>query len=188
MLTLSGRFGDHLHRQPHQRPHVRADPTVSASEQHHIVFSGKGRHDLGDAGIGGSRQLLNAHQDGDLGVGVEACDRVDRGVQRTPCDSDWGMHPPTAASACNRPRGPRRCQKRFEAEIVGVRKSRTLAFNHAHTGTRIDAETAGLDQTFFEAPAFGAGELQVDVRVIGTVGRNLREHLRQVVEAQTGGC
>jgi len=66
LLAPAVRLGDHLHRTPHQRPHVRGDHAVGARHEHHFVLSPQARHHLHHARIETAAHLLQPLEQLDL--------------------------------------------------------------------------------------------------------------------------
>ena len=69
--------------------------------------------------------------------------------------------------------GARRIEQRGLGDIVGVGKGGFLAADRAHAHALVDAERAGLDDAFLQAPAFAAGVLEIQVGVVDLVRPDL---------------
>ena len=74
------------------------------------------------------------------------------------------------------------------ADGVGVGEGRFLAGHGAHAHALVDAEGAALDDALFQAPALGAGGLEVEVGVVHAVGGDELERAGQrgLVQAKGG--
>ncbi len=55
-------------------------------------------------------------------------------------------------------------------DVVRVGKGGFLARHGPHAHPLVDAEAAGLDDALFQAPAFGAGVLEIQVGVVHLMG------------------
>jgi hypothetical protein len=83
--------------------------------------------------------------------------------------------------------GARGVQQRFDAEVVAVGEGRLLAGHGAHAHALVDAEAAALDDAFFQAPAFVARGLEVQVGVVDAVFADGGQRLRQAGFGQAEG-
>jgi hypothetical protein len=101
-----------------------------------------------------------------------ACDRVDAAVERAAARDLAARHLGARAA---RPRdgahGARRVQQRGLGDVVGIGESGLLAAHRAHADALVDAEAAGLDDALFQAPAFAARVLEVEVGVVDLCAR-----------------
>ena len=66
-------------------------------------------------------------------------------------------------------------------------QGRLLAAHGTHANALINRKAAGLDDAFFQAPAFGARVLKVQVRVIDPVRCNEAQCLQDLRLAQAEG-
>jgi hypothetical protein len=65
--------------------------------------------------------------------------------------------------------------ERVEADVVGIGERGLLARDRAHADALVDVEAARLDLAFFEAPAFRARVLEVQVGVVDVVRQQAAE-------------
>ncbi len=168
---------DHVHAQAHQRAHVGGQQTVGAQHQHHVVFAAQAGHDLHHARVFGARQPVHLLQQRHLGVGVERAQRVGRAVEHARraaagVAGHFGAALARAGNAAHRVGGFEQGQL---GNVVGIGEGGLLALYRANAKALFDVEAARLHQAFFQAPALGAGVLQIDVGVVELV----LEHLAQ---------
>jgi hypothetical protein len=139
-------------------------------------------------GSRGAGQLLHLAQQRHLGRAVQRGDRVHVRCRATAARRYLFCTARTPGAACsrNRPHSSRRVEQRSLGNVVGVGKRGFLAADGAHAHALVDAEGAGLDDALFQAPAFVAGVLEVQVGVVHLVGRDFRQRTAQVglVEAK----
>ena len=183
-------FGNHGDRQAHQGAHVGSQRAVGAGNQHHVVFHGQAGHDLCHARVFGAGQAFYLAQKRDLGGAVQSRNRVLVGVERAAA-GDFGLaHAGTAGlrGAGDGAHGARGVEQRGLRNIVGIGKSGFLAADRTHAHALVDAERAGFDNTFFQAPALGAGVLEVEVGLVHALHLDFGQRARQVrlVQAKRG--
>jgi hypothetical protein len=167
-LAAAVLLGDDGDRQPHQRPHVGRQRAIGARHQHHVVLAREAGHDLRHARVARAGQLLDLLEQLHLGGAVERGDGIEAGVERAARGdlARHGLHAAGAARGGDRAHGARRVEQRGLGDVVGIGEGRLLAADRAHADALVDAEAAGLDDAFLEAPALAAGVLEVQVGVV----------------------
>jgi len=174
-------FGDDGEREADQGADVGGHGAVGAGDHDNVVFAAKTSHDLDDAGVLGAGAALDVFQQGDLGGAVERGDGV-KGRVEGAAGGDAGLaHLDLAALAgCgDGAHGPGGVEQGCFGDIVGVGESGLFAGDGAHAHTLVDAEAAGLDNALFQAPAFAAGVLKVEVGIVHAVGGDDLQGLEQ---------
>ncbi len=89
------------------------------------------------------------------------------------------------ASGGNGAHGAGGVEQRGFGDVVGVGEGGFLAGDGAHAHALVDAEAAGLDDALFEAPAFAARVLEVQVGVVDAVLRDDAQGVQQGRFVQT---
>ena len=186
-LSALALLGNHRHRQAHQGPNVSGQRAVGARHHHHVVFGGQTGHDLHNARVFGAGQLFDFAQQFDFGRAVHAAHGVHGRVERSAGRHFAGRHfdAPVLRRAANAAYGQGRVHQGGQGNIVGISKGGFLARHSAHTHALVDAETAGFDNALFQAPAFRAGVLKVQIRIVNLVRFDGRQGLRQMRFVQT---
>ncbi len=181
-------FDDDCYRESYQRPDIGGNHTIATGHQHHIVFSGEAGHHLHHTRILGARHALYPFQQFDLFGGVQRHQRIVRQIQGTAAvllhaAGNLDLASALAGDGAGCYRGI--VQGAF-GDFIGIRKSGLVAGNGAHAYSLIDRKTTGLDDAFFQAPAFALGELEVQVGVIDLVREHGPQRLQQArfVEAE----
>ena len=74
------------------------------------------------------------------------------------------------------------------ADVVGVGKSGFVAGNGAHAHALVDAEAARFNNALFQAPAFAAGVLEIQVGVVHLVAQHAAQGGVDHAFVHTVGC
>ncbi|KFB72073.1 MAG: hypothetical protein AW09_002752 [Candidatus Accumulibacter phosphatis] len=146
------------------------------------------RHHLRHSRVLGARQCLQAFEQLDLAGRVERSERILRHVQAMPAAPLERWYSPFLPGRGNRPNRRSRIAEGLDADIVRVGKSRFLTRQGAYADALVDAETAGLDDSFLEAPGLGAAVLEIEVGIIDPVRHDFAEYPCQVCDVKTIGC
>ena len=175
-------FGNHSDRQAHQRPHIGGEHAIGARHHHHVVFHGQARHDLHHARVFGAGQRFDFAQQRDFGRAVECGNGIGRAVQGAAAGNLLGTDFAAGAGArqSDGAHGARRVQQRGFGNVIRVRECGFFAADSAHAHTLVDAEAAGFDDAFFQAPTFGAGVLEIQVGFVDAVGFDFGQHPPEV--------
>ena len=166
-------LGDHRDRQAHQRPHVGRQRAVGARDHHHVAFAGQARPSPGpraDPWHGpASRPCPSSATLAALSSVAIGSTRV---VQRPAGRYLFCSYLRTPGARCSRyrPHGAGRVEQRGLGNVVGIGEGGLLAADRPHAHALVDAEAAGLDDALFQAPAFAARVLEVQVGVVDLVG------------------
>ena len=125
-------------------------------------------HDLHDARVLGLGEFFHFFQQLDLGSAVQRGDGVQPLVKRAAAGDATGrrLHAGAFAAGGNAAHRARRIQQRGFGNVVGIGKGSFLAAHGTHAHALVDAEGTGLHDAFFEAPAFAAGVLEIQVGVV----------------------
>ena len=83
------------------------------------------------------------------------------------------------ARGCDRAHRARGVLQRRVGDVVAVGKRRLLAGHRAHADALVDREAAALDDAFFQAPAFVARALEIQVGVVDAVLGDRRQRRGQ---------
>ena len=186
-------FGDHRQTHAHQGTHVGRQRAVGAGHQHHVVLGSQPRHHLLDARIPGAGHFLDALEQGHLGGAVQRGNGVEGRIQLAAARHffglglDAGLDAALLAGGADGAHGTHGVHQRGERDVVRVGKRGFLARNGAHAHALVDAEAAGLDDAFLQAPAFAAGGLEIQVGVIDLARVHGGQRLVQMVARQAEG-
>src|SRR5947207_3213640 len=82
----------------------------------------------------------------------------------------------------------RRLGEGFEADVVGIGESRSLAGYRAHTDAAVDRERARLDDALLQAPRLDPRVLKIQVRIVDAMAVDIGEDPRELVELQRCRC
>ena len=181
LLAVAVLLDDDLHRHAHQGPHVGRGDAVAARDQHDFVFAAEMRHDLRHTRVEAARITFDFFQQRNFGCVLEARQRIARHIKIAAIAALRHLRPAVRALARNRTRRLRRRRQRCQADVIGIGEGRFFARHRAHADALVDAEAAGFDDAFFQAPALAAAVLKVQVGVIDLVRHDLPEHLLQRV-------
>ena len=179
---------DHVERQPHQRPYIGRDQPVAAGHENRLVLAGKRGGYLSHARIACARQTLQPFQQPDLGAIGERHDRIAGGVERSRVADALERGDGTLALLGDGAGRARGLGEGFEADVIGVGESRSLAGYRAHTDAAVDRERARLDDALLQAPRLDPRVLEVQVRIVDAMAVDIGEHPRELVELQRCGC
>ena len=188
-LAADSLFGDDRKAQPYQRTHIGRQRAIEPRHQHHVVFGGKAGHDLCNTGVLGARHFFDFFQHRHLGCavkranGVEGCIQVAPGRRTLPRP---GCHALAVLSTAAANGANLLCSvhQRCRRDVIGIGKSGFLARYGTHTHTLVDAETAGLDNAFLQAPALAASALEIQVGIINLAHVHECQRLAQIGASQ----
>ena len=196
LLAPAVLLDDHLHRNPHQRPHIRRQHPVRTHHHHHVMLGGQTCHHLRHPRILAARIGLDPLQQPHLAGRLHRGNRIIHAVQQARClpaptpprrCSPRITHPRAArtATACNRARCIRRRHQRLHIDLVRIRKGRTIPRDRTDPYPLLDRKAARLDDALVQAPALAAGVLEIQVRVIHLVFEDPPDGPVQVLHIQT---
>ena len=184
-LAATFLLGNDRQAQADQRPHVRSERAIGARHQDHVVLHGQAGHHLHDAPVLGLGQALDLLEQGHLGGAVERGDRIDTSVERAAgrhfdarrCSSLDPALGPRRRDGAHRARG---IEQAGPGDVVGVGKGGFLATDCAHTDPLVDAKGARFDNALFQAPAFAARVLKVQIGIVGAARADLGQSPAQM--------
>ena len=199
-LAFNHLLGNDCQAHPHHRAHIGCQRAVQPHHQHHIVFGAQPRHDLHNARVFGARHFFDLFQQRDFGRTVQRADGVEGRIQaaagrHTRTRRRWRLrlflpphaHAATLAAAANAAHLVGGIHQGGPGNIVGIGKGCFFARNGAQAHALVNAEAAGFDNAFFQAPAFAVRALKIQVRIIHATRMHDGQRLLQMAARQAEG-
>ena len=162
-LASAALLDDHLHVEPHQRPHVAGDDAVRARDEDRVDPARQAHHHLLHARVGGAQQAVDAAQRLDLGIVGHAVHGILGRVQRARARRHQRPHALLGAAARDRTRRARGRQQRLGVDVVGIGEAGLLAADRAHAHALLDRVRAVAHDAVLHRPALAPRVLEVDV-------------------------
>ena len=180
-------LGDHRDVEPHQRTHVGGEGAVAGGHQDHFVHAGQGNDDLFHPRIDAPGLLVQPAQQGDLLVGGQGLDRIDRRIQAMAVGPLPGLDLGRLALSGDGPGGAGRFGEGRQGNLVRIGKAGLLAGDGTHAHALVDAVMALAHDAVFQHPGFVPAELEVQIGIVHLPGEQAIEHLLQGILVQFAG-